>query len=348
MKVIVFTKNWLGDLLFQFPAIQAIKTRWPDAEIICLTPERCRDIAAYHPAVSEVVVFDERAGEQLLLNKIKFVSKLRRQGPWDQAYLFHRSRTRAAMAVMLGARARIGYGSRRRWFLTTSVKEPAEPMHHVDYYLHLLDKAGVPASGERLYRFSPRSEDYGKANEILTHNRASASGYACFHLGANWEPKRWPVLRFAEAADLIHDKWNFPVFLTGSAQDSLLAEQVLTLVKKARVISLAGRTPFGELAALFQSSSFVISGDSGPMHIASAAGARVAALFGPTDPRLTGPRGPGESLVIQHIPEGYSVPWIGEVPGSGWLEHISAAQVVRAIEKRGWYTAGIPASEGKR
>lgn len=341
MKILVLTKNWLGDLLFQFPAIEAIKAHWPDAEIVCLTPERCLGIAKYHPAISEVIVFDERAAERSLSGKLNFISRMRAAGPWDKAFLFHRSRTRAAMAALMGVRERIGYGSRRKWLLTTSVAEPAAPLHHVDYFLHLLSESGVSAKGNRSYRLEPNPEDHQNARAILQEAGSLSAGFVCFHLGANWEPKRWPVYRFAEAADLIQAKWGLTIFLTGSAEDSVLAEQVLSLSKKARIVSLTGQTSFGVLAALFQSSNFVISGDSGPMHIAAAAGARVAALFGPTDPKLTGPRGTGESIVIQHIPKGCSVPWFGEIPASGWLEHIKAEDVIGAIEKRHWNSAGI-------
>jgi ADP-heptose:LPS heptosyltransferase len=70
------------------------------------------------------------------------------------------------------------------------------------------------------------------------------------------------------------------------------------------------------------------------MHMASGVGASVAALFGPTDPRLTGPRGIGESVVLQYVPPGYSVPFFGkDLPAGGWLSHIDPEQVFDAAAR---------------
>jgi ADP-heptose:LPS heptosyltransferase len=112
----------------------------------------------------------------------------------------------------------------------------------------------------------------------------------------------------------------------------------MTNTQTARLTSLIGQTDLGSLAALFAGALFVVSGDSGPMHIASGAGARVVALFGPTNPDLTGPRGAGETVILKHVPQGYSSPWYGEeMPAGGWLENITPEEVITAIERHGWH-----------
>ncbi len=117
-------------------------------------------------------------------------------------------------------------------------------------------------------------------------------------------------------------------------------------VKKAAVVDLTGRTGLGEAAAIFKKASFVVSGDSGPMHIASGVGTRVLALFGPTDPVLTGPRGVGENAVLSHVPEGYSVPWYGEnFPEGGWLAGIAPEKVLETLREKGWLKSAGAATE---
>jgi ADP-heptose:LPS heptosyltransferase len=72
------------------------------------------------------------------------------------------------------------------------------------------------------------------------------------------------------------------------------------------------------------------------MHIASGVGTPVVALFGPTDPKLTGPRGTGDHIVIQYVPSGYSVPFPGkdkDLPKDGWLSKITPDEVMDAIER---------------
>ncbi len=60
MKILIVTKNWLGDGLFQIPAIERIKSRFPESEITCMTPSRCREIFEAHPAVDKIIIFDEK------------------------------------------------------------------------------------------------------------------------------------------------------------------------------------------------------------------------------------------------------------------------------------------------
>ena len=335
MKIIVVMKNWLGDLLFQMPALDLIHQKYPEASIACIAPERCREILEAHPAVSEFISFDEKSTHRSWLARIRFVLELRRRGPWDQGYLFHRSRSRAAFLALAGVKERIGYGKGRKGFLSRAIKEPAQPMHQLDYFFNLMKGAGFEIPAEREYQFFYKEEDEQAAREILAkHGIEKNAKYICFHLGANWEPKRWPSEHFAVLADRIHERWHLPVVVTGSTQDRALFDNFIKKVQHAKVISLVGETGLRVSAVIYQHSACLVTGDSGPMHMASGVGAPVIALFGPTEPKLTGPRGRGESLVLQYIPPGYAVPFFGkDLPKQGWLSRITPEEVLDAIER---------------
>ena len=335
MKILICTKNWVGDALFQMPAIEAIRERYPDAEIVCLTAGRCREIFEKHPAINRVMIFDEKNEHRFFLKRWLFALELRGER-WDQAYLFHRSRTRAFMLMLAGVRERIGYDNgRRQLFLTKTVPEPLNiaSMHQVDFFIRLVRASGIPAPQHPRYRFYFSEDDRKIAADLLEKN--GLKNFVCFHLGANWEPKRWPPAHFARLADLISAKWGYDIAVTGGPGDMPLAEQMLKSVKRARVIPLIGRTSLGTLGALYQKAAFVVSGDSGPLHIASGVGARVVALFGPTSAVETGPRGIGERILITYVPEGYSAPWYGE-PKVEWLSKIQPEDVAREIENKNW------------
>ena len=334
MNILIFTKNWLGDVLFQIPAIEAIRNRYPDARIVCLCPGRCREILEAHPAVSEVRVFDEKNEHRSIPARLGFALALRRED-WDIAFLFHRSRTRAFLLWLAGVKERIGFASGRRGFLTRPIPEPEKPMHHMDYFLELLAGAGFPRPENPVYHFYISEQDRGFADGLM--EKEGLKDFACFHVGANWGPKKWPVGHFAKLADLIEKKWQTPVLLTGGPADRRLAEEVIQKAVRARILSLAGRTTLGELGAIFKRALLVVSGDSGPLHIASGVGTPVAAFFGPTSPDLTGPRGPGEKIILSYVPEGFTAPWYGKaLPENGWLSHIQPEDVMEAIEKKGW------------
>lgn len=334
MKILIVTKNWLGDVIFQIPAIEAVRSNYPDAQIICLTPARCLPILEAHPAVNRVILFDERREHRNWFSRLRFAFQLRREG-YDKAFLFHRSRTRAFLLFLAGVKERIGFCTKGSWFLTQAVCELNKRMHHVDYFLELLRQAGLRAPEKGMYHFCFPSKDSVSASALL--EKYSLKEFVCFHLGANWEPKRWPVAHFAKLADEIFDRWRLPIVLTGSQNDIPLATAMTREVRQAPVISLVGQTQLGELAAIFKQAQLVVSGDSGPMHLASGVGAKAVALFGPTDPNLTGPRGPGETILLQHVPPGYTVPWYGkDLPRGGWLSQIEPEEVLEAIEKKNW------------
>jgi lipopolysaccharide heptosyltransferase II len=335
MKILAVMKNWLGDLLFQMPALDLIKQKYPDAAIACVAPERCREILEAHPAVSEVLSFDEKSTHRSWFTRIRFILELRKRGPWDQGYLFHRSRSRAALLALAGVKERIGYGKRRKGFLSLAVEEPALPMHQLDYFFNMMKGAGFELPAERTYRFFYKEEDAQAADEILEmHGIGTNMKYICFHLGANWEPKRWPIAHFAALAEEIEEKWQLPVVVTGSQNDESLFEDLIAEVRRAKIISLIGKTGLRVSAAIYNRAACLVTGDSGPMHIASGVGAPVIALFGPTDPKLTGPRGGGESLVLQYVPPGYTIPFFGKnLPAEGWLLRITPDEVLNAVEK---------------
>jgi len=336
VKILIVAKNWLGDMLFQVPALEAVKAAWPQAEIVCVAPPRCRAMVAAHPAVSRFIAFDERREQKGLAAKIRWVLSLRGE-KWDKAFLFHRSRTRAFLTLLAGARERVGYGKGRDWFLTQSIANPDQPLHEVDYFLNLLKQAGIPVPERARYRFYFTPRDQDEAHEILSRHGLRPSGFVCFHMGANWEPKRWPLGHFARTAEMIHEKWQVPVAVTGSREDGQLVEKMRQRVSRGSVIPLTGQTPLGVLGAVFAKSAAVVSADSGPMHIASGSGANVVALFGPTDPRRTGPRGIGDSVVLQYIPPGYTTPWIGEkLPDEEWMSGIRPERVIQTLEEKKW------------
>lgn len=335
MKILVVMKNWLGDLLFQMPALTLLQERYPGALITCIAPERCREILEAHPAVSGFLGFDEKSTHRSWLARLRFLGELRKMRPWDQGYLFHRSRTRALLLMLAGVNERIGFGKGRKPFLTKAFPEPSKSMHQLDYFFELMQKAGFKVPEEKVYRFFYKEEDRRLAEEILKKNGIDEGArYFCFHLGANWEPKRWPIAHFAALAERVYEKWCLPIVVTGSLKDMPLLEELMRGIREAKIISLVGKTPLRVAACIYKRATCLVTGDSGPMHIASGVGASVVALFGPTDPDLTGPRGTGDKIVLQFVPPGYSVPFYGkELPAEGWLSRISPGQVLEAIEK---------------
>ncbi len=334
MKILVFTKNWLGDVLFEVPAFQALRENFPLARIVALAPERCREILETVPYLDEVRTFDERSSERSIFAKLRFIAWLRSE-KFDKVFLFHRSLTRALLAWLGGIPERIGYRTAKRGrVLTRAVEPPRKLLHHVDYFLYLLKWAGLRVKFGAEYEFFYRPEDEARTSRLLETVRLERGAFVAFHIGANWEPKRWPASHFAKLADRVSQTYQCSVVLTGSEEDEVIAQEVARQCESARPISLCGKTTLGALGALYRQAAFVVSNDSGPLHIASGVGTPVVAIFGPTSPLLTGPRGTGKKAVLHFVPEGYSVPWVGKsLPAGGWIEQITPEEVFRKIEE---------------
>ena len=346
MKILIVTKNWLGDILFEIPAIQAIRENFPKAHLTALAPARCQEILQAVPYLDEVRVFDERSGEKSLPSKVHFMGWLRQQ-KFDQVFLFHRSFTRSLLTALGGIPQRVGYEtSKRKWLLTRPVPLPSRPLHQVDFFLVLLKWAGLKVNFESECQFFYRPDDNAKAYALMEANGLREENFVAFHVGANWGPKRWPANHFAELAGRLQKNFSCPVVLTGSQSDERIATEIVKIYSQGNnLISLCGKTSLGVLGALYQKAAFVVSSDSGPLHIASGVGTPVVALFGPTCPRMTGPRGIGKKIVIQFVPEGYSVPWKGgNLPEGGWMEKISPEVVFQKIKDENLWPAKEKAS----
>ena len=111
--------------------------------------------------------------------------------------------------------------------------------------------------------------------------------------------KRWPPEHFAEVARRAAVAFGAGVAVVGAVEDRPLAAAIVGQLAAAGVGArdLAGRTTLGTLAAVAARSDLFLSNDTGPLHLAVAAGARTVAVFTCTDPAKTGPYGPDAVVV---------------------------------------------------
>ena len=288
-KILLVSVNWLGDLLFLTPAIRAVRHAYPNSFITCLAPVRGLDLLKGNPHLNEVIPMPEGRGFVSLIGWGPLIRHLRLQR-FDAAFLFHRSFTRALATWAAGIPERIGYRTwKRGWLLTTAVEPPAkDSVHKVDGFLRVVEGAGIRPHGRHYdVPFLPEDEQVADAlireMGIRQHERVVA-----LHAGANWRLKRWPARNFAQLADTLATRYGARVLFIGGEGDLPLIQGILQRTQTHPLVA-AGKTTFRQLGALLARTSLLISNDSGPLHLGIAAGIPVVALFGPTDPKLTGP-----------------------------------------------------------
>jgi lipopolysaccharide heptosyltransferase II len=305
-RILIVNVNWVGDVLFSTPLIKGLRKKFPKGYIACMIPPRCREALELNPHLNEIIIYDEDGLHRSPFGKLRLISALR-SGRFDAAILLHRSFTRSLMVFMAGIPRRIGYQRRRRDFLVTDAVElPPEDAHRVDFFMNLGRPLGI-ATDDRNYEFFISDNDRKKAKGLLeSEGIADSDKLVAINPGGNWNPKRWPVENFAEAADGLMEQHNAKIIISGAAKDMPLANDIASRMKQRPAIS-CGKTTLKQAAAIFERSNLVIANDSGPMHIAVAMGTPTIALFGPTSPEITGPLGRGRCLIL-HEDVGCEIP----------------------------------------
>ena len=334
-RILIFNVNWLGDIVFTSPFIRALRKAFPESHIACAAPPRCREILEANRRLEEVIVYDERGPEKTIFGKLRFVFALKKKR-FDTAFILHRSMTRAFITFLAGIKERVGYDTKRRGFiLTRSLPNPTVPEHRVEHFLALARAVGADTSNKD-YEFFIDERDKESAARILEGSGVRPDErIAVLNPGGNWPPKRWPARRFAELADMLIEKYGLRILITGAEKDKGLADEISGAMK-GRAVSLCGKTGIRELAAVLRRAALVVSGDSGPMHIAVGVGANVIAIFGPTSPDITGPYGRGSYTVLRKD-VGCEIPCLD----TGCRENrcmtaISPGDVMGALERRGY------------
>ena len=174
-----------------------------------------------------------------------------------------------------------------------------DTIHRIDFYLNIIEKAGLKVE-DRYTEFFINHEDENAVVDFLKKNHLREDDFiAVLNPGGNWGPKRWPKEYWGELADMLITTFKAKIILSGSQNDLNLANQIKKIMKEEPVIT-CGVLNLKQLAALAKRSDLFITGDTGPLHIANAIGAkRIIALFGPTSPSLTGPFPVKNTIVIQ-------------------------------------------------
>ena len=291
-SLLVRATNWLGDAVMTTPALAAVREGFPDARIVLLARPLVAELFRHHPDVDEVMVYERPGRHEGALGRLRLAGEVRRRR-FDGALLLQNAFDAALIAFLGRIPERAGYPTDGRRFLLT-LPVPLTPAilerHEVEYYLCLLDGLGIP-------RPVPVSLKLGVTNqerETMVTRLASlgierGAPIVAINPGATYgSAKRWYPDRFAAVADALSAEWGARVVVVGSAAEAPLAGEIEAATRNPPV-NLAGKTTVRELMALLSLSSFLVTNDSGPMHIGAALGVPLVAIFGPTDWRRTSP-----------------------------------------------------------
>ncbi len=284
--------NWLGDAVMTTPALATLRLAVPGTRIVLLARPIVADLFRGHPDVDEVLVYERPGRHDGALGRLRLAGELRRRR-FDAALLFQNAFDAALLAFLAGIPERAGYATDGRWMLLTHpvrVNPDILGFHEVEYYLLLVEALGIPRpAAPSLRLFVEEGEREAMAARLAAFGIERGKPILAINPGATYgSAKRWFPDRFAAVADALSEEWGAAAVVVGSAAERPLAGDIVAAMRHAPV-NLAGRTTIREMMALLSLSSFLVTNDSGPMHIAAAFGVPLVAVFGPTDWRRTSP-----------------------------------------------------------
>jgi lipopolysaccharide heptosyltransferase I len=326
MNILIVRLGALGDVVHAIPAAAALRTAFPGAGIDWLVDAKHRDIVDLVTAVDRAIPLERPtlAGWTAALRAL-------RRSRYDVAIDLQGLMKSAVLARASGASRVIGFSI---WHLREKTARPfysdahdAEGGHVIRKNLRLLRAMGVEDDEIRF----PLADVPSPALDELRRRIPPDRRFALINAGAAWPNKRWPPERFGELASFLRDACGFtPVVLWGPGEEDLAAAVIAASSGAAIIAPATGVT---DLVALARASALLVSGDTGPLHIATAVGTPTVSLFGPTDPERNGPYAPEDLVVSRYDTCGCHYDRRCHQP-SWCLGDVEAAEVCAAVQRR--------------
>jgi heptosyltransferase-1 len=323
----------LGDVVHAIPAAAAIRAQNPDARIDWLVEPRYVPLLQMVRGLNQIVPVDVRRGARHVLSTLGALRRTR----YDAAFDLQGLLKSAALARLAGARLTVGFPSAHLREAIARVcysrtPDPGSAVHVVHKNLALLGAIGVQAAPVQFPLEVP--ETAASAALIAQHG---AGGYLLMNPGAAWPNKRWPPARFGLVAAAIRAQVGTPsVVLWGPGEEGTAAAVVAA---SAGAAVAAPPTSIVDVCAIARGAAVMLSGDTGPLHLAAAMGTAVVALFGPTRAERNGPWNPEDRVVARTdrcecLYERTCRRAARTPPGVPCIEEVAVSDVVGAVSDR--------------
>ncbi len=305
--VLIRGVNWIGDAVMTIPTLRALRRSLPEARLSLLVKPWVSPLFEKDPDIDEIISYSEDF--RGILGKFRLSRELRNRN-FCMSVLFQNAFDAALLAFLAGIPERIGYSRDGRRFLLTlpvDFDERAKGLHHIDYYLELLKKAGITPKAEAPWIFLDLEERLRARRSLGGLKRPLVA----INPGATYgSSKKWLPERFAEVAARVMHEIGGSILLMGGPKETAIADEILKKVHDLchtpgigsdSLRNLSGKTSLRELIAVIAESDILLTNDSGPMHIGYAVGTPVVAIFGSTSPEHTGPVGATDVVISKPL-----------------------------------------------
>jgi len=273
-NILILRNDRFGEFLLNIPALAALKETFPGANIIAVVSPYTKELAQNIAFIDEVMEWSQQ--KHPLIEKLRLIGTLKKKRI-DMAIMLNPSKEFNILTFLSGIPVRVGYD--RKWgFLLTHKIEDKKFLglkHEIEYNLELVALIGAKTENQAL----SLKTDYDSVSGLLKeYNITVEDNLIAVHPFTSDPLKQWPINNFVELTKrLVRD--GIKIIIVGGREDLENSTRLFNDLQNLGVINLTGRTTLKQLAALLKVCRLLISGDSGPVHLASCVGTQVLAIF---------------------------------------------------------------------
>ena len=287
MRVLIIRLSSLGDIVHALPVAASLRQKFPDAIIDWVVDERNSDFLSLVPALDRVIVFRSRSRPALL--GVLECCRILRDRSYDVALDVQGLAKSALLARLSGAERVIGFKTpflRERWarFFYSETVDAGEPTHVIEQNLGLLTSLGVHSETWDFPIAKVKPEVFSRVRVFV--DRVD-SQFVLLNPNAAWPNKCWSTEKFGALAFRMHQLYQLKSVVLWGPEEKDRAQAVVAASNGTAV--LAPPSDLETLVELVRAGTILVSGDTGPLHIAAAVGTPIVGLYGPSDPARNGP-----------------------------------------------------------
>jgi len=342
-KVLVVQLWGIGETILTLPSIEALRKKFPKAEINVLTSPRNKDVFFDNKNIDDIAIIKLNS-----FSVLNFILKNRKK--YDLVIDMEEYLNVSAIISFFAGRKVIGYSHGARAKLYTDKVKYNDKQHAAQTFLDLVRVLGIVYDTSKLPQLNFSKNDKNYVDKFLKNNKIQNNDFiVCVAPGAaeSAKARMWPYDRYAELCDELVDKYKAKIIFTGDVNEIDLIDSVQkNMDNKNSTINAAGKISLNQLFYLISKCDLLIGNDAGPMHIAAAQGVKTIGLFGPNLPLRFGPYGKGNIGLYKGYNCEFS-PCInvhkGQVPDCLYpkdsndyqkcMKNISVNDVLREVEK---------------
>jgi len=306
-KILVMRYRFIGDTVLTVPFLRNLREAYPTAHIDLMLEPFSGKVIEGCPYVDRIIPYEFRTihtyinpSQRSKLSGYLHYWKFIKNEAYDAIFVLKRSLSSAFLAWAARVPRRIGFATEGRAVLLTDAVSYRQDQHEVENFLDCLRLLDIPIQSTKLELW-PATEDENKVRTLFSEAGWKANDLkVVIHAAASLPAKQWPLERFAGVMKEIKASHNVRFVYTGAPGDTGLYQEIEGHGPFGG-LNLCGVTSLRENISVYRAADLFFGVDSGPMHMAAAAGIPVVALFGPTDESKWGPWGTGHTVITKRL-----------------------------------------------